>query len=97
MENVCAAVIGGMPLSVTRIVMILVPGPWPAVGVQENSPFVGLIEAPVGAPAARLNDRPCPSGSLKLGVKDSKLPLVTDFGPMLASEGERLALVITTV
>ena len=52
--NDLASLKAGEPLSVTRTVMLFVPGPWSSAGVQVNRPFVGLMEAPVGAGASRL-------------------------------------------
>src|SRR5205809_9922 len=53
--NVCVALNGGEPLSVTRTAITFVPGPCPSVGVQTKTPLVGLMNAFVGAPALRLN------------------------------------------
>src|SRR2546426_11959983 len=39
---------GGVPLSVTRTVTVLVPGVCAGVGVQVNTPVNGLIPAPTG-------------------------------------------------
>ena len=41
------ALSGGTPLSVTRVVMVFVPGPWASEGVQVIVPLVS-IAAPVG-------------------------------------------------
>src|SRR5262245_1247749 len=50
----CVALRGGVPLSATRTVRIFVLGPCAAVGVQVNTPVVGLRLAPGGA-ESRLN------------------------------------------
>src|ERR1043166_9332058 len=53
--KLCAALRGGEPSSVTRTVMRLVLGPCASVGLQVNTPLVGWIRAPAGAPGSRLN------------------------------------------
>src|SRR6058998_2692908 len=57
--KVFASLKAGEPLSVTRIVIVLVLGPCASPGVQLNSPVDGLIDAPAGAPASRLNVSAC--------------------------------------
>src|SRR5205823_5317896 len=52
--NVLASLSGGVPLSVTRTVSMLVEGPCASVGVQVNAPLAELIAAPAGAPGSRL-------------------------------------------
>lgn len=47
--NVCAALIGGVPLSVTITVIEFVLGPWASVGVHEKIPLDAPIDAPAGA------------------------------------------------
>src|SRR6267378_2976262 len=66
----------GDPLSVTRTVMVFVPGPCGSVGVQKYKPLLELIEAPEGAPASRVKVSVCPgrSGSLAVAVNVSALP-----------------------
>src|SRR5580765_3488739 len=54
-EKVLASLNGGEPLSVTRTVMLLTPGPCASVGVHVNTPLVGLMLALGGAPGSRLN------------------------------------------
>ena len=53
MDTVWVAERAGEPLSVTRTLTEKLPV-WVRVGVQEKTPVVGLMEAPVGAPASRL-------------------------------------------
>src|SRR5947209_18901494 len=48
------ALAGGDQLSVTRIVMEKVPGPWSSEGSQENTPLAGSMLAPAGKPGSRL-------------------------------------------
>src|SRR6185503_9218028 len=45
---------GGAPSSVTRTVIVLVPGPSATVGVQVNTPLLALMLAPAGAPGSKL-------------------------------------------
>src|SRR5580765_5164420 len=45
---------GGEPSSVTRTVIRLVLGPCASVGVQENTPLVGLMLARAGPPGSKL-------------------------------------------
>ncbi len=52
-EIVRLAESAGDPLSVTRTVTGEVPV-WVRVGVQEKTPVLGLMEAPLGAPVSRL-------------------------------------------
>ena len=47
------SLIGGVPLSVTRTVTVLVLGPCASVGNQLSTPVVGSMLRPRGAPAAR--------------------------------------------
>ena len=44
----------GEPLSVTRTLIVLVPGPCDSPGVQVNTPVTGSRLAPVGAPGSKL-------------------------------------------
>ena len=44
----------GIPLSFTRIVIVLVEGPCASVGVHVNTPFDAFTLAPTGAPASKL-------------------------------------------
>ena len=39
---------GGMPLSVTRTVIVWVPGPCVSLGIQVSTPLLGLMLAPAG-------------------------------------------------
>src|SRR3954465_4599617 len=41
------------------MLMMLVLGDWPELGLHVNTPLDGLTEAPDGAPGARLNVRNC--------------------------------------
>src|SRR2546427_118131 len=79
----------GVPLSVTRKVTVLVPGPWASVGVQVNRPFVGSIVAPAGEPGSRLNVNKLVgvSESLAVAVKLNSVPSVTALLPIAARTG----------
>src|SRR2546426_3666702 len=59
MENVSVSPSGGVPLSVTRTVAVLVLGVCAGVGVQVNTPVAELIAAPAGAPGSRVNVSVC--------------------------------------
>src|SRR5258706_5658977 len=74
--KVAVALRGGAPLSVTRTVMLLVPGPWASDGVQVKTPLVESTEAPAGAPGSRLKVSAWAgrSGSVAELVKVSKMP-----------------------
>src|SRR3954453_6523099 len=52
--NEAVALMAGMPSSVTRTVMRLVPGDWDEAGGQEKRPLTESIVAPDGAPGSRL-------------------------------------------
>ena len=80
MEMVRVAERAGEPLSVTRTVTGKAPV-WVRVGVHENTPVVGLMEAPVGAPASRLKVRVWAgrSTSVAVAVKVRLLVAVTDW------------------
>src|SRR5207247_1085053 len=45
---------GGTPLSVTRMVIRLVLGPWASVGCQTKSPVAESNPTPAGAPGSRV-------------------------------------------
>src|ERR1051326_8741064 len=47
-----ASLMGGDPLSVTRMVMILVAGPWLSPGTQTNNPLFASMAAPLGTPGS---------------------------------------------
>src|SRR5262245_56915439 len=66
----------GTPSSVTRTVIVLVPGPFASLGVQLNTPLLGLMLAPAGAPGSRLyvNVFAGTSASVAETVKDSAAP-----------------------
>src|SRR5262245_59982682 len=53
-EKLFASLRLGEPLSVTRAVMVYVPGPWDSLDVQVNRPVMGWMPAPGGAPESRL-------------------------------------------
>src|SRR5262245_64948522 len=61
---------GGEPLSLTRTVIKLVLGPWASVGVQVNTPVVGLRFAPAGALTR-------PKVNVLAGMSESAAVLVT--------------------
>src|SRR5436189_195429 len=52
--RVLASLRGGEPLSLTRMVRLLVLGVWAGFAVQLKRPLVASIVAPLGAPASRL-------------------------------------------
>src|SRR4030095_9802390 len=60
---VVVSLMAGWPLSVTRTVMTLVLGPCASVGVQLTAPEFGLIVAPAGTGASRLNVSVCAGAS----------------------------------
>jgi len=68
----------GEPSSVTRTVTGKVPV-WARVGVQENAPVPGLMEAPLGAPASKLKLRVWAgmSTSVAVAVKVNSVVAVT--------------------
>src|SRR5438132_659834 len=74
--KVRASLNAGEPLSVTRMVMLLVLGPCASLGVQLKRPLVPLMLAPEGAPASKLKLKDCAgtSESLALAVKLRRLP-----------------------
>src|SRR3954470_15771428 len=55
--NVLVSLRAGVPLSVTRTTMLLVPGPCASEGVHVKTPLLDPIAAPVGAPGSRLKVR----------------------------------------
>ena len=77
--NVLESLRAGEPLSVTRTVITFVPRPCASVGVQLNSPLVGLIDAPAGAPESKLKVSVCVgiSESVAVTVKLAKVPSLT--------------------
>src|SRR5262245_46784804 len=81
MVKVWAAVKDGWVVLRTRTVAEKVPV---VVGVQENAPVVGSIEAPAGAPASRLNASGLAGtlGSAAWAVKVRVWPWVTVLFPM---------------
>src|SRR5437867_13424713 len=87
--KVRAALSGGVPLSVTRIEIELVDGPWAGAGVQVKAPLVALMTAPVGAPASRLKASVWlgRSGSVALTVKASGRPGKSSASAMGPSTG----------
>src|SRR6266704_6939632 len=93
---------GGVPLSVTRTVTVLVPGVCAGAGVQVNRPVKGLMAAPAGAPGSSVKVSVCGGWfvSIALAMKLSVLPPTTLWlptgrrtggvfgcGPMLAARG----------
>src|SRR6266545_2502381 len=89
---------GGAPLSVTRIVIKFVLGPWASVGVQVSTPLLEFRFTPAGADT-RLKVRVFAgrSASLAVFVTVSVLtsPMVWSGGTV--STGALLASVTTTV
>src|SRR6185503_15611892 len=71
--NVRASLAGGDPSSVTRTVIGLVLGPCASLGVQVKRPLLELIEAPLGAPASRLNVRVCAGTSLSEALAEKEI------------------------
>src|SRR3954465_8558250 len=89
MRIVSATLAGGVPLSVTLTVMKFVAPPCVSSGVHVNTPLVGLLLAPIGAPASRLQVSACAgkSGSVAELVKLSKAPSSTYMSPSAVSAG----------
>ena len=82
---------GKVPSSVTSTSKAYTPGPWASVGVQVNTPVVGSMLAPAGAPARlNVNALAGASESLAVAVKVNWLPSFTDWSPMRASTGAAL-------
>src|SRR5690349_16139423 len=78
-----ASLNGGEPLSVTRTVIVFVPGPCASVGVQEKIAAAASNVALAGAPASRLyvSVFAGTSGSVAVFVKVSVVPsLIVKFG-----------------
>jgi hypothetical protein len=85
---VSAALNGGSPLSVARIVMGKEPGPSVSVGVHENAPLRALMVAPAGAPGSRENAIVSPkSGSVAVAVRASVASSSTVLFPTGSSVG----------
>src|SRR5262249_42866336 len=59
----CTSLNGGEPLSATATLIQLVPEAAPGAGVHWNTPLVGLIVAPAGAPTPNRNRRSCAGAS----------------------------------
>src|SRR5260370_766497 len=76
---VSAPLSGGTPLSVTRMVIEFVLGPWVSLGVQEKTPVMELMVAPAGAPGSseKVNVLAGMSASLAVTVKVSSVPSLT--------------------
>ena len=68
-EKLVVVLSGGLPLSVTRTVTLLVPGTGAPAVAQLKNPVVGLMTAPGGAPASSANDRVC--GGLSASVAEA--------------------------
>ncbi len=69
------------------------------MGVHENAPVLGSIDAPAGAPASRLKVKLFAgrSGSLAVAVKVSAVPSSTVLSPMAARTGDALTSFTVTV
>src|SRR5436305_576087 len=96
---VSVSLAGGEPLSVTRMTMELVLGPWDSVGVQVNPPVAALIDAPAGAPGSIEKLRICAgiSGSLAVTVNERSEPSTTTLFPIGFRTGAALLSVTTIV
>src|ERR1051326_2767575 len=90
---------GGTPLSVTRTVKLFVVPPCDSLGVQVNTPLVGLMLAPAGAPESRekVNWFAGISGSLALALKVSRTPSLAVLFPIEVSTGGLFDSRTTTV
>src|SRR4029453_7207538 len=88
----------GTPLSVTRAVRGLVPGPWASLGVQVKTPLTGWRGAPAGG-LSRLNVResPGPSGSVAARVRVKVAPSFTVWFEIAASTGGRFTEPTTAI
>ncbi len=89
----------GVPLSVARIVMGSVPGPWASVGVQEKAPVEALIAAPAGNPASRENVSVLAgrSGSAAVAVNASASSSLTVLFPGFVTVGDEFTSFTLTV
>src|SRR5262245_44079211 len=98
MEKVLVSLNGGEPLSVTRTVTPFVLGPCDSVGVQVNTPLLGLRLAPVG-PVIRLKVIPLAgrSGSVTDIVSVRVLPSAIVWSLMAASTGGLFTSFTTTL
>src|SRR5258708_2630285 len=69
----------GDPLSVTRMLTTFVAGENPFGGAQENTPVMGLMVPPAGAPGSseKVNVLAGMSASLAVTVKVSRVPSLT--------------------
>src|SRR5262245_54545677 len=87
--NVFVSLRLGVPLSVTRTVMLYTPGPWASVGVQVKAPVLGLMLAPAGASAWRLEVGVVAGrgAAVVVGVKVGGVPWLTVVLPMATSTG----------
>src|SRR5437899_12356458 len=65
---VSAPLSGGAPLSVTRMVIELVLGPWVSPGVEVNWPLAGSVLAPAGGPGASGEGRVVAGKSARIRV-----------------------------
>src|SRR5580765_7037 len=95
---VCAALMAGKPLSVTRTVIEAVLGPCASVGVQLKTPVDGSMPAPAGAPASRLKVRIWAgrSASVAEAVNVSRVCSFRVWLPMVASTGAVFGWLTTT-
>src|SRR6266853_5138608 len=92
------SVAGHAPLSVTRTVIVKLPGPCASAGVQAKTPDVPLIPAPIGAPGSSENVRTAPaSGSVAVAVKLRSDPSLTVLFPIVARTGGGFPAALTAI
>src|SRR6266498_1427637 len=89
---------GGAPLSVTRIVIKFVLGPWASVGVQVSTPLLEFKFTPAGADTRlKANELAGKSTSLAEFVTVSVLSSLTVWSGGTVNTGALFASVTTTV
>src|SRR5262245_31610332 len=101
LPSVTVTVIGSLSVSepsLTTTSNVYAAGPCPSVGVQVNTPVLGSIAAPTGAPT-RLNVSTCAgrSASVADAVKVNSVNSITERLPIAPSSGAALASMTVTV
>src|SRR5258706_295803 len=87
-ENERVPLKGGVPLSVTRIMTLVVMGPWASVGVQVKTPLV-VMAAPAGAlvSSENVSSWAGTSASVAVAVNVRSTPSLTIWLVMTARTG----------
>src|SRR5688500_16782373 len=97
MITVLASLYGGEPLSVTRMVRVLVAGPWASEGVHVNTPLP-LMLAPAGGESIEyVSVCGGRSESVVTSVKLRRFPSTTLLFSIGLRVGAELASITTTV